>query len=221
MPASSCCSGNLFDTAIMKTSVISKEFRERYLSNPEGPQRLRGPRHRVRRAGGLSPPHRRSRARDRRALHPVHARHRPDRLSRRRRGGEHAAARRADQDAASLSLPCIGDGRQSGTSGSPSILNASPEAAAGGGLALLKTGDRVRDRPQQAARADILISDDELEQRRAELQAPRAASTTRPTRRRGRRSSARRSTSNPTAPAWSSPPAITHRATVGVARDNH
>ena len=42
------------------------------------------------------------------------------------------------------SLPCIGDGRQSGTSGSPSILNASPEAAAGGGLALLKTGDRVR-----------------------------------------------------------------------------
>ena len=42
------------------------------------------------------------------------------------------------------SLPCIGDGRQSGTSGSPSILNASPEAAVGGGLALLKTGDRVR-----------------------------------------------------------------------------
>jgi dihydroxy-acid dehydratase len=42
------------------------------------------------------------------------------------------------------SLPCIGDGRQSGTSGSPSILNASPEAAAGGGLAILKTGDRVR-----------------------------------------------------------------------------
>ena len=41
-------------------------------------------------------------------------------------------------------LPCIGDGRQSGTSGSPSILNASPEAAAGGGLALLQTGDRVR-----------------------------------------------------------------------------
>ena len=43
-----------------------------------------------------------------------------------------------------LSLPCIGDGRQSGTSGTPSILNASPEAAAGGGLALLQTGDRVR-----------------------------------------------------------------------------
>src|SRR3546814_10613420 len=41
-------------------------------------------------------------------------------------------------------LPCIGDGRQSGTSGSPSILNASPEAAVGGGLALLRTGDRVR-----------------------------------------------------------------------------
>ena len=48
------------------------------------------------------------------------------------------------QARASRALPCIGDGRQSGTSGSPSILNASPEAAAGGGLALLRTGDRVR-----------------------------------------------------------------------------
>jgi dihydroxy-acid dehydratase len=62
-------------------------------------------------------------------------------------------------------LPCIGDGRQSGTSGSPSILNASPEAAAGGGLALVETGDRVRiDLRKQTA--DILISDEELDQRR-------------------------------------------------------
>jgi dihydroxy-acid dehydratase len=67
------------------------------------------------------------------------------------------------------SLPCIGDGRQSGTSGSPSILNASPEAAAGGGLAILKTGDRVRI-DLKTGEANILISDSELAERRAELQ---------------------------------------------------
>jgi dihydroxy-acid dehydratase len=67
------------------------------------------------------------------------------------------------------SLPCIGDGRQSGTSGSPSILNASPEAAVGGGLALLKTGDRVRI-DLNKGEANILISDAELAERRAELQ---------------------------------------------------
>ena len=65
-----------------------------------------------------------------------------------------------------LSLPCIGDGRQSGTSGSPSILNASPEAAVGGGLALLKTGDKVRIDIGKR-RADILISDAELDKRKA------------------------------------------------------
>ena len=67
------------------------------------------------------------------------------------------------------SLPCIGDGRQSGTSGSPSILNASPEAAAGGGLALLKTGDRVRIDLNKGT-ANILISKDELARRRAALE---------------------------------------------------
>ena len=67
------------------------------------------------------------------------------------------------------SLPCIGDGRQSGTSGSPSILNASPEAAAGGGLALLKTGDRVRIDLNKGT-ANILIPKDELNSRRARLQ---------------------------------------------------
>ena len=66
-------------------------------------------------------------------------------------------------------LPCIGDGRQSGTSGSPSILNASPEAAAGGGLALLKTGDRVRIDLNKGT-ADILISKDELAKRRKALE---------------------------------------------------
>ena len=68
-----------------------------------------------------------------------------------------------------LALPCIGDGRQSGTSGSPSILNASPEAAAGGGLALLKTGDRVRIDLNKGT-ANILISKTELNERRATLQ---------------------------------------------------
>jgi dihydroxy-acid dehydratase len=67
------------------------------------------------------------------------------------------------------SLPCIGDGRQSGTSGSPSILNASPEAAAGGGLALLKTGDRVRIDLNKGT-ANILISKGELAERQAALQ---------------------------------------------------
>ena len=67
------------------------------------------------------------------------------------------------------SLPCIGDGRQSGTSGSPSILNASPEAAAGGGLALLKTGDRIRIDMNKGT-ADILISKAELARRRAALE---------------------------------------------------
>ena len=66
------------------------------------------------------------------------------------------------------SLACVGDGRQSGTSGSPSILNASPEAAAGGGLALLKTGDRVRIDLRKCT-ADMLVSDDELAARRKAL----------------------------------------------------
>src|SRR5207249_3307233 len=63
------------------------------------------------------------------------------------------------------SLPCIGDGRQSGTSGSPSILNASPEAAANGGLALLRAGDRIRIDLNRGT-ADILISEAELAERR-------------------------------------------------------
>ena len=67
-------------------------------------------------------------------------------------------------------LPCIGDGRQSGTSGSPSILNASPEAAVGGGLALLRNGDRVRI-DLRKGRADILLSEEELARRRQELVA--------------------------------------------------
>src|SRR6202012_5571244 len=67
-----------------------------------------------------------------------------------------------------LSLPCIGDGRQSGTSASPSILNASPEAAANGGIALVRTGDRIRV-DLGKGRADILISDEEMDARRRAL----------------------------------------------------
>jgi dihydroxy-acid dehydratase len=67
------------------------------------------------------------------------------------------------------SLPCIGDGRQSGTSASPSILNATPEAAVGGGLALLETGDRVRIDLDKGT-ADILIRPAKLAERRAALE---------------------------------------------------
>ena len=66
------------------------------------------------------------------------------------------------------SLPCVGDGRQSGTSGSPSILNASPEAAAGGGLAIVKTGDRIRIDLEKCS-ADMLVNEAEQDARRAAL----------------------------------------------------
>ena len=68
-------------------------------------------------------------------------------------------------------LPTIGDGRQSGTSGSPSILNASPESAVGGGLALLRMDDRVRIDLNQGT-IDMLIDDEELARRRADYVAP-------------------------------------------------
>ena len=68
------------------------------------------------------------------------------------------------------SLPCIGDGRQSGTSGSPSILNASPEAAAGGNLGVLRDKDRVRV-DLKRRRVDILVSTEELERRKIEVGA--------------------------------------------------
>ena len=74
-------------------------------------------------------------------------------------------------------LPCIGDGRQSGTSGSPSILNASPESAAGGGLALLRTGDEIRV-DLNTRRVDVLIDDAELESRRAAYAPPELVNQT-------------------------------------------
>ncbi|WP_421738131.1 IlvD/Edd family dehydratase [Caulobacter sp.] len=161
--------GNLFNSAIMKTSVISKEFRDRYLSNPDDPEAFEGDavvfdgpedyHHRIddpsvgitvnsilfmRGAGPIGYPG---------AAEVVNMRA-PDYLLKQ---GVHV-------------LPCLGDGRQSGTSGSPSILNASPEAAAGGGLALLKSGDRVRI-DLRKSRVDVLITPLEISERRKALEA--------------------------------------------------
>ena len=161
--------GNLFDSAIMKTSVISDEFRQRYLSNPDDPNAFEG------RAIVFDGPEDYHHRIDDPALeideHCV--------LFMRGAGpiGYPGAAEVVNMRAPThllkrgiTSLACIGDGRQSGTSGSPSILNASPEAASGGGLAVLQTGDRVRiDLAKRTA--DILISDEELAARHAELKA--------------------------------------------------
>ncbi|EQB17864.1 IlvD/Edd family dehydratase [Novosphingobium lindaniclasticum] len=162
-------SGNLFDAAIMKTSVISKEFRDRYLSNPADPDAFEGNavvfdgpedyHHRIDDpATGITP----DTLLFMRGAGPI---------------GYPGAAEVVNMRPPSYlitegvhSLPCIGDGRQSGTSGSPSILNASPEAAAMGGLALLESGDRVR-MDLKKGRVDVLISDEELAARRAALEA--------------------------------------------------
>ena len=161
--------GNLFDSAIMKTSVISQAFADRYLSNPDDINAFEGTafvfdgpedfHHRIddeslnmdensilvmRGAGPIGYP-----------------------------GGAEVVNMRPPAyliKKGVAELPCIGDGRQSGTSGSPSILNASPEAAAGGGLALLRSGDKIRIDMNKCT-ADILISDDELAARREELAA--------------------------------------------------
>ncbi|HEX8470941.1 MAG TPA: IlvD/Edd family dehydratase [Brevundimonas sp.] len=161
--------GNLFESAIMKTSVISPEFRERYLANPEDPEAFEGPavvfdgpedyHHRIDdRATGIT---------ERSVLFmrgagPI---------------GYPGAAEVVNMRPPSyliekgvLALACIGDGRQSGTSGSPSILNASPEAAAGGNLALLQTGDIVRV-DLKTRRVDTRVSDAEMAERRVALEA--------------------------------------------------
>jgi len=161
--------GNLFDSAIMKLSVISPEFRERYLSDPIDPDAFEGP---VVVFDGPEDYHARiddpALGIDERTL-----------LIMRGAGpiGYPGAAEVVNMrppvqliQKGIHALPCIGDGRQSGTSGSPSILNASPEAAAGGGLALLQTGDRVRIDLRKGT-ANMLVSDTELAQRRAALEA--------------------------------------------------
>jgi dihydroxy-acid dehydratase len=161
--------GNLFESAIMKTSVISDSFRQRYLSKPNDPDALEG---RAVVFDGREDYHARindpSLAVDENTL-----------LFIRGAGpiGYPGAAEVVNMQPPDAllkkgisELPCIGDGRQSGTSGSPSILNASPEAAVGGGLALLQTGDRVRI-DLRKRQADILIPDQELQSRRAALNA--------------------------------------------------
>ncbi|HWJ39175.1 MAG TPA: IlvD/Edd family dehydratase, partial [Sphingomicrobium sp.] len=156
--------GNLFDTAIMKTSVISDEFRSRYLSDPGDPNAFEGP------AVVFDGPEDYHSRIDDPSLNIT-----PETLLFMRGAGPigyPGAAEVVNMRAPSYlitegvhALPCIGDGRQSGTSGSPSILNASPEAAADGGLALLKTGDRVRVDLDKGT-CNVLISQQELERRR-------------------------------------------------------
>jgi len=163
-------SGNLFDSALMKTSVISPDFRARFLSQPgsegvfeakavvfEGPEdyheRINDPALGIgedtilfiRGVGCVGYP----------GSAEVVNMQPPDALI--RAGINH--------------LPTVGDGRQSGTSESPSILNASPEAAVGGGLALLQTGDRVR-LDLGACTLDALVPEEEWAARRAEWTAP-------------------------------------------------
>ena len=163
-------SGNLFDSALMKTSVISEEFRQRYLSSPgskgvletrsvvfDGPEdyhaRINDPELAIdertilfiRGVGCIGYP----------GSAEVVNMQPPDALI--RQGIKH--------------LPTVGDGRQSGTSESPSILNATPESAVGGGLALLKTGDRVR-LDLNACQLDALVDEAEWERRRRAWKAP-------------------------------------------------
>jgi dihydroxyacid dehydratase/phosphogluconate dehydratase len=158
--------GNLFDFAIMKTSVIGEDFRQRYLSEPgrEGVFEARAIvfdgsddyHHRIndpaldidercilvmRGAGPIGWP----------GSAEVVNMQPPDALIRR----------------GIMALPTLGDGRQSGTSDSPSILNASPESAVGGGLAWIRTGDTIRI-DLNAGTADMLVDDAELERRRGD-----------------------------------------------------
>ncbi|MDC7682407.1 dihydroxy-acid dehydratase family protein [Asticcacaulis sp. BYS171W] len=162
-------SGNLFDSAVMKFSVISPEFRERYLSDPASPNAFTG---RAIVFDGPEDYHHRiddeSLAIDEHCI-----------LFMRGAGpiGYPGAAEVVNMRAPNYllkrgvtSLACIGDGRQSGTSGSPSILNASPEAAAGGNLAILQTGDKVRV-DLNANTVNVLISDAEIADRRTALEA--------------------------------------------------
>lgn len=161
--------GNLFDAAIMKTSVISDEFRARYLSNPLDPEAFEGV------AIVFDGPEDYHARIDDPALGIT-----ADTILVMRGAGPIGYPGAAEvvnmRPPAYLiregvdALPCLGDGRQSGTSGSPSILNASPEAAAQGGLALLRTGDRVRIDLRRRT-ADMLVDDIEIAARRAALAA--------------------------------------------------
>ena len=167
---------NFFNSAVMKTSVISEEFRERYLSNPKHPNAFdakavvfEGPEdyhHRInssklkidensiliiRGCGPVGYP----------GSAEVVNMQPPDRLLKQ---GINA-------------LPTLGDGRQSGTSESPSILNVSPESAIGGDLSIVKTGDKLRI-DLNKKRVDLLISPTEFKKRRKEKKIPKLKNQT-------------------------------------------
>jgi len=162
--------GNLFDFAIMKSSVISEEFRKRYLSQPGREGIFEG---RAIVFDGAGDYHARindpALAIDERCI-----------LVMRGAGpigwpGSAEVVNMQPPDAllkkGITSLPTIGDGRQSGTADSPSILNAAPESAAGGGLAWLKTGDVIRI-DLGKGRCDALVSDQEIARRKAAAPPP-------------------------------------------------
>ena len=161
--------GNLFDSALMKTSVISPAFRATYLSNPDDPNAFEGRaivfegpedfHHRI------DDPAEKIDAQCMLFMRGAGPKGYP--------GGAEVVNMRPPAYLLKQgveALPCIGDGRQSGTSGSPSILNASPEAADGGGLALLQTGDRVRIDLNKYT-ADMLVPLEELADRARKLVA--------------------------------------------------
>ena len=164
-------SGNLFDSAVMKTSVISPEFRERYLSDPDDREAMEL---KAIVFDGLADY--RARIDD-----PALGVDAQSILVMRLAGplgfpgsGEVVNMRPPKYLIAQgiRFLPCMGDGRQSGTSDAPSILNASSEAAAGGGLAWLKTGDRVRI-DLRRRRVDAMVAQEEWDKRKRGL-LPRA-----------------------------------------------
>ena len=161
--------GNLFDSAIMKTSVIDADFRARYLENPDDRNAFEG------RAivfdgpedyhARIDDPFERVDARCILVMRGAGPKGYP--------GGAEVVNMRAPAYLLKQgidALPCIGDGRQSGTSGSPSILNAAPEAADGGGLALLQTGDVIRIDLNDCT-ADMLVETEELKRRAAAFEA--------------------------------------------------
>jgi dihydroxy-acid dehydratase len=161
--------GNLFDSAILKVSVIDEEFRKRFLSNPSDPNAFEGT------AFVFDGPEDYLARIDDESLGI-------DEHSMLFMRGVGAIGYPGSEEVVNMrppsyllkkgvgALPCIGDGRQSGTSASPSILNASPEAAAGSGLALIRTGDRVRVDLNKRT-VNVLLPDEELDKRRQELEA--------------------------------------------------
>jgi dihydroxy-acid dehydratase len=162
--------GNLFDSAVIKTSVIDDTFRERFLSNPAHPNVFEG-----KAIVFEGPEDYHDRIED-----PDLGVEEQSVLVIRNSGpiGYPGSAEVVNMQPPTTWLkkgvtmmPTMGDGRQSGTSGSPSILNVSPEAAIGGGLALLKTGDRIRI-DLNTNRVDVLLPDGELDARRAAWTPP-------------------------------------------------